>query len=249
MLMGASTGRALTAAAALAALLALSACRTSSDDVKRWAATAQGPRKLVAVLTHEKYPLELRVDAALSLISMKPRSGRRVGIQGGDDQVGLIAALAQLPPGSRNALVNQLVPRLEAEMKKPRGKPSDTAPADPGMPYKDAAFALITHNGGALVADPAQRQRLRTAIASFSTTNFAERLDDSSQLYGVEQVMRELRADGVRTIPQLMTPGAARVDRMAELVADFGDEPSKLAASQRLVAIAKDTAPVVASDV
>jgi hypothetical protein len=54
--------------------------------------------------------------------------------------------------------------------------------------------------------------------------------------------MRELRADGVRPIPQLMVPGAARVDRMAELVADFGDDATKLAASQRLVAIARDTA-------
>ena len=64
MLMGASTGRALTAAA-LAALLGLGACRTNSDKVQRWATTAQGPRKLVAVLTHEKYPLDLRVDVPL----------------------------------------------------------------------------------------------------------------------------------------------------------------------------------------
>lgn len=241
MLKGASTGRALTAAA-LAAALGLGACRTSSDDIERWAATAQGPKKLVAVLTHEKYPLELRVEAALSLIGMKPRSGRRVGIQGSDDQVGLIAALAQLPPAARNALVTQLLPRLEAEMKKPRGKGGDGVAADPGMPYKDAAFALLTHNGGVLVTDPAQRKRLRTAIATFSTTHFAERLDDSSQLYGVEQVMRELRAEGVASLPQQMVPGAAKVDRMAELIADFGDEPTKLAASQRLVAIAKDTA-------
>jgi hypothetical protein len=179
MLLGATTGRTLTAAA-LAALLGLGACRTSSDDVQRWAATAQGPRKLVAVLTHDKYPLDLRVDAALALIGMKPRSGRRVGIQGGDDQVGLIGALAQLPPAVRQGLVAQLVPRLEAEMKKPRTKPTDAAPADPGMPYKDAAFALLTHNNGALVSDPAIRQRLRVAIGNFSTTSFAERLDDSS---------------------------------------------------------------------
>jgi hypothetical protein len=243
MKLGASTGRALATASVLVTL-ALGACRTSTDDVSRWAATSQGPKKLVAVLTHEKYPLDLRVEAALALIKMKPRSGRRVGIQGSDEQVGLIAALAQLPPSTRNVLVAELVPRLEAEMRKPRPKavPGQEAPADTAVPYKDAAFALLTHNGGALVTAPALREPLRAAIAHFTTTNFAERLDDSSQLYGVEQVMRELKADGVRPLPAMMTLGAAKVDRMAELVADFGDESTRLLASERLVAIAKETA-------
>ena len=241
MQLGASTGRALAAATVVAAL-ALGACRTSSEDVSRWAATSQGPRKLVAVLTHEKYPLDLRVEAALALIEMKPRAGRRVGIQGSDDQIGLIAALAQLPPATRSALVSQLVPRLETAMKEPRPKPTGAeVPLDPAIPYKDAAFALLSHNGGALVTEPALRDRLRSAIIEFTTTNFAERLDDSSQLYGVEQVMRELKPDGVRPLPAMMTPGAAKIDRMAELVADFGDDATRLAASQRLVTIAKET--------
>ncbi len=242
MHLGASTGRTLVVATAVVAL-SLGACRTSTDDVTRWAATSQGPKKLTAVLTHEKYPLDLRVEAAVALIGMKPRSGRRVGIQGGDDQPGLIAALGQLPPATRSALIAELVPRLEAEMKKPRPKPQgNEAPVDPGIPFKDAAFAILTENGGSLLTDPALRERLRSAIARFVTTNFAERLDDSSQLYGVEQVMRELKAEGVRPLPAQMTLGAAKLDRMVDLIADFGDEPTKLAAGQRLVAIAKETA-------
>jgi hypothetical protein len=242
MQLGASTGQAL-AAATIVAALALGACRTSTDDVHRWASTSQGPRKLVAVVTHEKYPVDLRVEAAVALIGMKPRSGRRIGIQGNDEQMGLIAALAQLPPATRNALVTQLVPRLESEMKKPRptAVAGREAAPDSAIPYKDAAFALLTHNGGTLVAEPALKDRLRTAIGQYTTTNFAERLDDSTQLYGVEQVMRELKADGVRPLPQMMTPGAPKIDRMAELVADFGDEPTRNAASQRLVAIAEET--------
>lgn len=243
MSLGASTGRTL-AAATLVAAIALGGCRTSQEDIERWASTAQGPRKLVAVLTHDKYPMELRVEAALALIRMKPRAGRRVGIQGTDEQVGLIAALAQLPPGTRSALIAQLLPRLEAEMKKPRPKslPGREPALDPAVPFKDAAFALLTHDGGSLVTDPAVRQRLRAALVNFTTTDFAARLDDSTQLYGVEQVMRELKADGVRSLPAMMTAGAPKVERMVELVADFGDEPTKLAASQRLVAIAEETA-------
>ena len=71
----------------LALALGTGACRTSSEDVQRWARTVQGPKKLVAVLTHDKYPLELRVESALALIRMKPRNGRRVGIDGTAKQV------------------------------------------------------------------------------------------------------------------------------------------------------------------
>ena len=67
------------------------ACRTSVDDVHRWANTQQGPRKIVAVMTHDKYPDELRIEAAMTLVRMKPRSGRRVGI----DE--LVAGLRALP--------------------------------------------------------------------------------------------------------------------------------------------------------
>ena len=49
MKLGASTGRALATVTTLAAL-ALGACRTSTEDVNRWTATSQGPKKLVAVL-------------------------------------------------------------------------------------------------------------------------------------------------------------------------------------------------------
>jgi hypothetical protein len=52
-------------------------CRTTTEDVHRWANTQNGPRKLIAVLTHAKYPLDVRLEAALTLVRMKPRGGRR----------------------------------------------------------------------------------------------------------------------------------------------------------------------------
>lgn len=241
MHLGAPKGHIL-GALAVATALSLGGCRTSTDDIHRWENRAQGPRKLVAVLTHDKYPIELRVEAALSLIRMKPRSGRRIGIQGSEDQVGLVSALAQMPPAARSQIVTRLVPRLEAEMKRPREPvaPGQPAAPDPSVPYKDAAFALLTHNSGALVPDELQRVRLRAALSSWASTNFAERLDDATQLYGIEQMMRELRADGVRSLPGLIAPGAPRIDRIAELTADFGDPATRLEASQKLVAVAKE---------
>ncbi len=241
MHLGAPMGRVLRAVLVVGAL-GIGGCRTSSDDVHRWANTVQGPRKLLAVLAHDKYPLELRVESALSLISMKPRAGRRIGIQGLDDQPGVIDALAQLPPAARNAIIGRLVPRLLEEMKRPLpvAQAGQPAPSDPSVPYKDAGFALLIHNSGSLLGDPGQIAALREALASWSATNFSDRLDDSSQLYGIEQMMRELKADGARSLPSLIAPGAGKIDRIAELVADFGDAATKLQASQKLVAVAKE---------
>jgi hypothetical protein len=233
----------LYAAAVVLALAAGTGCRTSEDDVHRWADTAQGPRKLVAVLTHDKYPIDLRVEAALTLIRMKPRGGRRVGIQGTDDQKGLIEALSQMPPAGRTAVVSRLVPRLVEEMQKPPpvAQAGQPAASDPSVPYKDAAFAILTHDNGSLVPDEGLRKTLRASLAQWASTNFAERLDDSSQIYGIEQMMRELRAEGVRPLSELIAPNAPRIDRIADLIADSGDPETKLKASQKLVSVAKET--------
>ena len=235
------TGRFVAAITVAAVLTLASGCRTSEDDVHRWANTAQGPRKLVAVVTHDKYPMDLRIEAAETLVSMKPRGGRRIGIQGTDEQEGLVDSLAQMPPAQRTALIGKLVPKLQAEMAKPApvqavGQP---AQADLSVPYKDAAFAILTHDDGALLPDESLKKSVRDSLASWCSTDFADRLDDSSQLFGVEQVLRELKTDGVRTLPDQMLPGANKLDRMSDLIAELGDPETKLRAGQKLVDVAK----------
>ncbi|HEY6077781.1 MAG TPA: hypothetical protein VIW29_03215 [Polyangiaceae bacterium] len=235
-------GRLLSTCVLLGALAAsTTACRTDSANIKAWASKSQGPRKLVAVLTHEKYAMDLRVEAALTLVSMKPRGGRRIGIQGTDEQPGLIDALSQMQPAARGAIVTRLVPKLEEEMKQPLPPAqAGLAVADPTIPYKDAAFALLTHEDGALLTDEALRKSLKTTLAGWTAQNFADRLDDTSQMFGMEQVLRELKADGVRSLPDLIVPGAPKIDRIAQMIADFGDEATKAKASEKLVAVAKE---------
>jgi hypothetical protein len=235
-------GRLLPTFVLLGALAAVaSGCRTDEGNIKAWATKSQGPRKLVAVLTHEKYPLDLRIEAALTLVSMKPRGGRRIGIQGTDEQPGLIDALAQMPPAARSTIVSRLVPKLQEEMLKPLPPTqAGQAVADPTIPYKDAAFALLTHEDGALMPDEGLRKGMRTTLASWTATNFAERLDDTSQMFGMEQVLRELKADGVRSLPNLIVPGANKIDRISQMISDFGDDATKQKASEKLVAVAKE---------
>src|SRR5215475_13136895 len=96
-----------------AAAVTAGGCRVNEDDIHRWESTAHGPDKLRAVLLHEKYDVPLRVEAALSLIRMKARQGRRIGV------TILVDTLAQVGPESRQIIVAQLVPAIINELKKP----------------------------------------------------------------------------------------------------------------------------------
>lgn len=215
--------------------LASSGCRTSSTDIERWSSTLQGPRKLVAVITHGKYPLELRTEAALALVKMKPRSGKRVGIEL------MLEALRDVPPADRAQIVERMVPVMEAEMKKPAPKAqAGQAVADPSVAFKDGAFALLSHDGGSMVSDEAVRQRLRAALTEWAVSDFAVRMDEPAQMFAMEQVMRHLGAQGVRDLPKLVVPGAVKQDRMVDLVAELGDDETKQRASAALVTVARD---------
>jgi hypothetical protein len=219
----------------LGAALALPACRVTEEDVHRWGSRAQGPRRLVAVLTHDKYETPLRVEAAMTLVHMKPRGGRQVGLQGNDEFTGLVDALGDMPPESRAKVIAGMVPRLESEI---TAAPAAGQP-DQSFPAKDAAYALLTQQDGALVADKAVHDRLMAALAKWSNTNFAARLDDTSQLYGMEQVLRLLKTDGVRGLTSEIQPGSKKIDTVAKLINELGDAATKLDASARLVKVAE----------
>ena len=59
----------------------LTGCAVNDGDLQRWEKTQRGPRRLSAVVIFDKYPHELRVEAAMSLIRMQARKGQHVGIE------------------------------------------------------------------------------------------------------------------------------------------------------------------------
>jgi hypothetical protein len=224
-------GPLVLAAAVLGSSGLLTGCRTNDRDLRRWATSEQGPAKLIAVLLHDKYSMPLRVQAALALIGMKPRPGQQAGVDR------MMDSLQRLSEAERSRVISQLVPQLITEIGKP--PPSKPEQPDTTLAFKDAAYALLTNEGKPLLTDPAVRAQLETSLSRWATTGFAQRLDDTSQKFGVVQVMRHLGASGVATLPSLLQPGATKIDAITTLIAELGDPATKLAASQQLVALAQ----------
>jgi hypothetical protein len=221
-------------------------CAVSESDVTRWEGTERGPYKLVAVVTHDKYSLELRVGAALALIRMPPRGGRRLGISylcekyKDDDGNDLDGALVLLTEDTRRKIVDGMVESMVAEIQKPppAKKADGTSDADPSIPFKDAAFAMLSHEPS-LVSDPKAKDQLVAALNQWVQTDFDDRIENSSQQYGVEQIMRFVGAGSVRSLPGLINENSTKVDKIASLIADLGDADTKQKGSEALVALAK----------
>lgn len=212
----------------------LTGCRITEKDIERWATRASGPKKLVAVLQHDKYSRPLRVDAALTLITMKPRGGQAIGLQGGEETKGLLRALKELPSAQRRVIVDSLVEPLEQGMNLGMKEGQD-----PTFAYKDAAYALLTYSEGALVENPTAKLRLRAALAKWTQADFARRMDDTSQLFGMEQVLRLLQDDAIKNLTPLLDIDFKKLRELSKLVSELGSDTSKHDASQRLVTIAK----------
>ncbi len=75
------TCRRVLAAVALLSAVGGTGCAVSDSDVHRWETTEGGPEKLYAIVTHDKYSWALREEAAMSLVHMRPRSGKRIGLE------------------------------------------------------------------------------------------------------------------------------------------------------------------------
>ena len=159
----ASMGRVATFVGALAIWGSVEGCAVTDGDVKRWETTERGPEKLAAVVKHAKYKPELRVGAAEALIRMKPRSGKRIGIDS------LLATLAELSDGERAAVTGPLVSKLVEAMaaERPARNPDGTWPADPSVPFKDAAFGLVSHEPPLVGDEEGARQKLLAAFGAF----------------------------------------------------------------------------------
>jgi hypothetical protein len=244
-LLGRRSRQGLAAATFTAGALSVG-CAVSESDVHRWETTEGGPEKLYAIVVHDKYAWSLRDEAALSLVRMRPRNGKRIGLEylalGYDTPQGRVqGGLSVLTEDARIHIVDDIAPKLEEQIQQPPpARPAEGAPAqpDPSIPYKDAAFALLSHEPP-LVADDKTKADLTAALAQWVQSDFEDRVDNSSQQFGVEQIMRFLGAPSVRSLPSTVNLDSTKVDKACQLIADIGDDDTKKRASDALVSLAR----------
>ncbi len=225
---GVSTrGRAGRAAALLLLIAASAACRVNKDDLARWKKTVNGPDKLVAVLTHDKYEKDLRVEAAWSLIEMPRRGGQAIGL------TRLIEELNKLPVAERREILEGAWLRLKPKVEQPIATAGDGKFSDPAVLFKDATFALYTDDK--LDLDAKLKDEMTVSLTEWAVGKkgepvekrlqaFEVRMENSAQAYGVEQVLRKLGLTAAKQLPALLSAPSAiksqRLDSIARIVVD-----------------------------
>lgn len=222
----------LAAMIALALLVFASGCKVTSDDVEHWKGTVKGPGKIVAVVLAEKYPMELRMRAALALVEME-----RSDVDGLAE---LQRALQRLPEATQREMIDGLTPGLIPLM---QGQGAAQAPTAAGVVppptalqkrAKDAGFLLIAR------ASPATRAALTEAVVGWYVQDFGGRLLAGN--YSAEQVVRALGAPGAAVLVNALNARMAKeaMTKVCELVGQLGDPASKASTAQRLIAIERE---------
>jgi hypothetical protein len=206
----------------------------------------QRPEKLYAIVTHDKYSWGLREEAALSLVHMRPRSGKRIGLEylalGLDTAQGKVqGALSVLTDEARRHIVDDIAPKLIDIIQQPpppKAAEGQATPPDPSGPYVDAAFALLSHEPP-LVSDDKTKADITAALTQWVQTDFEDRIQNTSGQFTADQMMRVLGPASVKTLPSDIVETDAQLDKACQLVADIGDDETKTRAGQALVALLK----------
>ncbi len=229
-------------------------CAVNSSDLTRWEKTQRGPRRLSAVVVFDKYPHDLRVEAVMSLIRMRPRKGKHVGIERlvhgtldcdqtyvEEDRQSEPCVIHPLAPETRARVLADVIPRIIEELRKPPPAPTqgDKAVVDESFRYKDAAFLLLTYDKTQLISDAGLRKQLEAALVDWAIADFERRLSDRNQAFGMEQLLRHIGPSAVVGVPNLMGRKARNLGKMATLVAKIGDQATKEHAGAKLVEVAK----------
>lgn len=208
----------------ISALVFVGGCKVTAEDIEYWKGTVKGPGKIVAVMLADKYPMELRTQAAIALVDME-RTDR-------DGTTELQQALQRLDAEPRAELIRGMVPGLEELMKQADAKSEGPAPRQ--IRAKDAAFLLITH------APPAEKGRLTQDVVAWYVEDFNGR--SLAGNYSAEQVIRSLGSPAAKALVKGLKarlPQQALV-KMAQLIGQIADADARKEAGERLVAIQKE---------
>ncbi len=209
-------------------VLTASGCKVDSDDVQQWKGTVKGPTRLVAVLGSDRYPSELRTEAALAIVEMERSDVDALRL--------LKRALDDLrgrDPMASRTIVTGMIPRLKALLaEEPDAKEPATDPTQ--VRAKDAAYMVIPY------APESSKDELIRAVLGWYSADFEGR--SLAGDYSAEQVTRALGSDAasmlVDALHAQMRPQA--MIKISQIIGEDGDSRTKKQAGDRLVAIEKE---------
>lgn len=215
----------------LGALLMISTlawgCAIDGGDIEHWKRTQKGPSKILRVMEGERFPIELRAQAALAMVEME-----RTDLSPLHD---LNVALRRLESQSPEA-AREIVGRIAPDLSKLMASADDASEMPNALEIraKDAAFRLQAF------ASEEVRLQLIADIIDFYAVDFASRslLGDVS----AEQVVRELGDPAANRLIEAMNakmpPDA--LAKLAELIGEEGSDATKTKAGERLIAIERE---------
>jgi hypothetical protein len=208
--------------------LIATACAVTEADIEAWKGTVRGPGKIIAVLLADKYSDALRIQAGLALVEME-----RSDVDGIAELQG---ALVQLPEETRTRIVDGMSDGLIQMMNgqgAAGGAPTGAGDAPPPIQVraKDAAFVVLQY------ASPAQQSTLTDAVVGWFVTDFNGR--SLAGNFSAEQVIRALGAPAASRLVEAMNARLPQqaLTKIAELIAQLGDAPTKARAGERITAI------------
>ena len=97
----------------------------------------------------------------------------------------------------------------------------------------DLVLLIVRDASGAIVMSPSG-----AALTEWAMADFERRLENRTQTYGMEQLLRYLGPESVVGLPKLISRDSRNLEKMAGLIADLGTDETKEQASVSLVDIA-----------
>lgn len=226
----------------LVSLALIGGCKVTPEDIEEWKGTVKGPQKLCAVISSDRYPLELRSQAALALVELD----RDIDIEQNGEERAAVEVLRDTLQRIDNedtrkditeTIADQIIALMQnADRPQAQVDPNFTGPPPHQVRAKDAAFLLANAN----LSRRATRNRLTDAIVDWYVADFSQRY--MAGRYPAPDVMRAL---GSRAAAKLVDALNARLptqtlEQVTELIVELGNAETRQAAGERLVAVQRE---------
>jgi hypothetical protein len=195
-------------------------CKVEYEDIERWKTTIKGTAKITSVLAGERYPIDLKVRAAIALIEI-------------DAFKEFEAGLKQNPPKFRDPLIKKITVELERMIL--RGSKPGNPPTKEEVKAKDSLFLMLK------LANKQTRKKIEDILIKWTTADFNYRYLTGK--VNTEIIMKKIGPRACDSLIKLLEPQSPVLLYVIRLINTICKESYINKARKKLVHIAKLTEP------